>query len=479
MAFYDDQEEDKQELEGQAPQPQQSGIISGQGAVADAAGATPAPDKPGNFVGIQTYLDANKTQAGKLGDQVAGNVQSQVDTARGKIGALQGAAQDQIKAIDKLDDQTTTAILENPEGLTEEERIRAREVSQAQYTGPNNVTEFGDVYGNTLASTQKAQQQLNDTRTEEGRMGLITQVNDKQRTQGMNVFDNALLSAGGGREKLANVAANNATLGQELSSVEGSINEQALKAKEDTALAQQEAYRAIQDSMTKWREGFDPKTQAARDKLTGLQTRIATDLDTDPLDFDEETLSLLGLNPGDRLYDINLNDYIEMMSPDSITNANVATAEDYARYLALADMAGISPEELRLKNEDLGLAGTALTGPSINTTKLKEDLGKKDQAYQNAYSNQREGVLNNSYLINPNAAGGYAASIPGALTDRRDLNSATPQEIESFWIPLFRQAQGMWGGSYGRIADAMAQSVSDWKSNQFYNSQVTKNPKDS
>lgn len=320
-------------------------------------------------------------------------------------------------------------------------------------------------------------------------MGLVKQVNTKPRTQGIDTFDNALLQAGGGREKLATIADQNKDLTGLMDQTSTNIQNKIGRADDpntpdvdessgaigQTAKSQADAYKTIQDALNNWKTGFTPKVSQAQQQLIDQQNRISQDIANNPYSLDQETMDLLGLSSGQRVFGTNLGEYLNQVNPGDINASNVASAEDYARYAALADLAG--DQSNILNPENAAMSGTA-PKLSANQTKLQQDLAAAQAGYENLYGNARSGVLNSSYLLNPNAQEGYAGYIPGAMTDRRDLNTATPKELEEFWLPLFTQAANNYGanrGAYDETAAAIQRSLDDWKSNQSYNNVIKKN----
>jgi hypothetical protein len=446
LAFYNN-EEDENELDpnnqGLAQTSPGSGVIAGQGSVASpqTADKTPAPDKPGNFVGISQYLNANKPQAAKLGDQTAGVINQSADQARQGIATLNQEADQKIKPISALDQGLVQKINTGAETLSADERNLAKQTASAKYTGPKQISDFGDTYTNASKATQAAANNINNSGTEQGRMNLISQVNSKPRTQGMNVFDNTLLQAGGGREKIANAASANQNLTGEFQGATENIQNKIGRADDpstpdidessgaigQTAKSQTDAYKTIQDALTGWKSGFTPKVSQAQQALIDQQNKITQDLGDNQFDLQGEALEALGLGRGQKIYDLDLKSYLNTVSPTEITAANTATAEDYARYAALADLAG--EQDLLLKPEDISKSGTA-PKPGANKEKLTEDLAKKEAAYNSAFNSSRD-VLDLGLLPGGSAGASYSGSIPGALTERRDLDRATPAELES------------------------------------------------
>ncbi len=490
MAFYSNQDEDQ--LDPNQPAPQigpQAGLI-GQGAGATSGNAAQAstqsstPDNPGNFVGIKQYLDANKPQAAKLGDQTAGVITNSADQARQSIGGLNTAAQDQIKPTQSLGESILGKIKTTPEALSDQERKQVKDTESAKYTGPTDVYGLGDAYSNAQKATKTANDNINQSGTEEGRMNLISQVNSKPRTQGMNTFDNALLQSGGGREKLAQAAKSAGDVQSQFDQTTGNIQNQIGRADDpktpnvneatgaigQTAASQGEAYKTVQDALANWKAGFQPKVQQAQDDLVGLNQRVASDLGDNPYQLNDETRDLFGLANNQRVYGVSLNDYLTQGSPSDVSAANVATPEDYARYGALADLAG--DQSMYLNPDNASQAGK-LPGPKVDTAKLLADIQGAGDKYNNDYANTRTGVLDPSFAgSNVTSLAGF---IPGQLTTRRDVDTATPQELEQFWLPMFNQAASQWGGNYGKAADAIQKSLAKWRTSEGYDNVV--NPK--
>lgn len=397
MAFFNDEQEQDDELNqgGGVQTSAPLSTISGQGIAPQGTGTAKAsaPDKSSNFVGIKQYIDANKTQASKLGDQAAGVINNSANEARQKVGDLNSAANSSIQSTAPLDNDISQKLSTAAETLAPEQRDQIKKTASAQYKGPKDEFGFGDAYTNAQKATNTAVQNIDKSGTEQGRMGLLKQINSKPRTQGMDVFDNVLLQAGGGREKLSQATQNNQDIKGALDSTTESIRNKIGRADDPstpdvdessgaigtTAKAQADAYQKIQDALSAWKTGFTPRIDQSRQDLIGLNNRLTTDLSDTPDILDNETLGLYGLNPNTNIYDLNLQDYMKQASPTDLTTANLASAEDYARYGALADLAG--EQDLMLRPEDAAQAGTA-PKTTIDTSKLATDRQAKEQYAQ-------------------------------------------------------------------------------------------------
>lgn len=462
MAFFrEDEELQDEEGGGQgatAPISAGSAVISSAGGGPSPNPGQKAPDKSGNFVGIHKYLEANKNQGAKLGDQTAGIINQSAQDARTKVGELSSAADQAIKPVMGLSDDVKGKISSGAETLSAQERQQIKDTAAAQYKGPKAATDLGDAYTNAQKASQTATQNISNADTEQGRMNLVTQINSKPRTTGMNVFDNALLQAGGGREKIAQAAGQNqdvkGALDQATQEIQGKIGraddpntpdvDESTGAIGATNKAQADAYKSVQDAMNAWKQGFQPKVAAAQQGMIDQQNRVTQDIADNPYGLSEETMALLGLNEGDQLFGIDLNNYLGSASPSDISAANVASAEDYARYAALADLAG--EQDLMLRPEDSSMAGK-IPQYAPDTMRLKQDRAAAQQAYDNAYKNSRGGIFQNF----------------------------TAQEVENSVLPYYRNlAANTSGDFYQNLLNQIQSSFDQWQRNQLIGNVVKK-----
>ncbi len=484
MAFYEDQDE-AQDPNAQTPgvQTQSSSSVitpnaSGPGGSSAPAAKTNSPDRPGNFVNLQDYLNANKTQAAKLGDQASGVINQSADNARQSVSSLNQEASDKIKPVNSLSTDVSDRIKNNAESLSPDERTQVKNTEKATYQGPQAYTDLNG-YQAAADATQKASQNIDNSGTEQGRMGLISQINSKPRTQGMNVFDNALLQAGGGREKLAQASTANQDVKGGLDSASQAIQGQIGRADDPstpdidesagaigtTNKAQADASKTVQDALSAWSAGFQPKVTQAQQGLVDLQNRVTGDISDNPYNLSDETMNLLGLNRGERVFNNNLSGYLTQASPSDVNAANVASPEDYARYAALADLAGDQSNILDPAN--IGKAGTAPT-MTADPQKLKQDIEKSQVAYDNAYKNSTDNVVMSDF-IPPDRDGHGVAQ--GAFSAAAGM---TPEYIENVYIPQLKQKTTSDWDEHAFVwaADALQKSVDQWRKNQGYNNIV-------
>lgn len=478
MAYYNPKEDEQEGGEEQAQGgmqigPQTATISSGSGATTNAPASNPsqnAPDRGSNFVGLRTYLDANKPQSEKLGGQVAGVIDQSANQAREGVNALNTEAQEKVKGTQSLGSDILGKIQTGAEALSADERQTAKNTANAQYKGPNSAQDLAG-YQSAMDATKKATQNIDQSGTEQGRMALLGQVNDKRRGSGIDTFDNALLQAGGGREKLIQSSQNNADVKSGLENAATGINSQIGRADDpntpdidesagaigQTNKAQADAYKAIQDSLGAWKQGFDPKVKQAQDALVAQQNAVTSDLGNDQLSLDQGTLDALGLSAGQNVYGLNLTSYLNPANVSDINASNVASQEDYARYAALADLAG--EQSLMLNPADASKAGTAPKF-SANTDKLKGDLSAADQAFKQAYTAAPA-------VQSLGATGQTAAMIDSLLGPGKSV-----QQIEQHLEMMKAQHPGQVTSQY---YNALMPQIQTWKKNQGYANTVKKN----
>lgn len=465
MAFFqqDDDELKKQQQDPAAGVPgAQGSSMLGSGAASpnapQAATSPNAPDNPGNFVGIKTYLDANKNQASKLGDQASGVINTSAQGARNAVGGLNTAFNNAAGAPTVFNPDAVQKVGQGAEKLTPEERAQIKSQYNAQYSGPMDLTDTSLMgqYTDAQKKLSTAKTNVESSGTEQGRKGLIGQINDKPRTAGIDNFDNVLLQSGTGREKLANAATTNKDVTED---VLGAANQTAAqKAAANKAAADKartETQNAVGTANTQFTSQFDPNNQQSKlaqaiAKALQANNSVYQDLGNDAYSLDQENLEKFGLSEGQRSYGINPMDYFKQSDPTQINASNVASGEDYARSQALAELMG---GESFLNPANASQAGTyeQYTG-KIDKDKLAADLGAKETEYNKKLKLSVDdlndklndgGVLYNpmysiDQLLNnePSAHGGWyinpqaQASIP-----KGKLGSATPKEVQEKWLP--------------------------------------------
>jgi hypothetical protein len=363
MAFYNQKDDD--ELQGQqqpastGPQGAALGGGSGPGGGAPqtAAGAPAAPgkpDNPGNFVGIQTYLNANKKQAGKLGDQTAAVINNSAQQARTGLNNLNNNFNQQ--AVGVQNDQNALGKVGQAESLNDQEKNTVKNQYNAQYTGPQDLTSLNNDYSNVQSQINKAFQNQQAAGTEQGRVGLIQQVNSKPRTAGQDTFDNALLSSGGGRQKVAQAAAANTDVNNDLlNNANIAAQQRATDAKNLTDQTRQATQTAVGGAGDALNNQITQEQAQKVQQQEALKTQIGAALKSGKINA--EQAQSLALDPNMRTFGLDLSKYADNLNVSDIdlTKADVASDQEMARRNALADISGQAAPDWGQKEGRFGL----------------------------------------------------------------------------------------------------------------------------
>lgn len=357
MAFVDEEN-----LDPNAPAPSGGGstLISGQGGSSSnrPTGAAPtSPDAPGgmpgNFVGIQQYINANKPQSQQLANNVAGYVNDLGNTARS---TQQSSGEQFQQAVDQntvdLNKDLYSKAQSNPDQVASDaaQKSEFQKMYNANYAGPSSF-ESSDFYKPAQTSTKAATDAASLIGTPEGQKQVVSNFQKSSAgysNPGALTFDSLLLQgAPNARDTLSNAASNQKDLQANLDALASEKNLAAKNAATTTnatgqtvrgTFGNEQLQTAIQNALIK--KASDAQTAASS---TG-QSVIEKLNKGQQLSPDE--LTSIGLNPQkvSQIYEgektlPNITPYISVGNP-SINAQNIATPEDYARYQALNELTG-------------------------------------------------------------------------------------------------------------------------------------------
>lgn len=343
MAFYFGQEDENVLANAPQASKQSSVISSGQiapeTAAANTASANNARTNPGNFVGISQYLDANKPQAANLANQVGGVITGASDAARSELQNKASETEQGIKsntvgydqaAVDQLNKDASKADVNKLQGL-----------KTANYQGPTSL-------GN-IDSLGRAQQAAANADTEEGRRALVGDLyKDQPLKKGALTFDNLLLQASPESKGTLSEAQKKANVGgleKDIAAEKARLESAAGQAKETTAKTAADTRKAIADAQKGFETGLQgrvdqTRAQAAADSQAALD-RLRAGKPGAGLAAAKD-LELLGINQDqyDKLLKAGSSGQTgNILDPSGINAANVASADDYARYNVLKRLA--------------------------------------------------------------------------------------------------------------------------------------------
>lgn len=395
MAFYDDKDEEEQQVEAAGTGQQigkGSAIIDSQGssegpnpesgqgtasAPAAAGGSTTSP-----FVGINQYIESNKPQSAGLANKVGTYVQGQGQTARDTL------AENQTKFNTDVDSKTVNlnkglinqASNLGPgagaEALNQNQVQEFQKMRDANYTGPTSLeqSQYWDPISQTFNKANTVTQQSTDSAGQRDLLGQFQQDTRGRINQGALSFDSALLQGDeDARKILADYASKNADLSGLLSGAQNDALTRASQAAQTTA----QTKKAVQDAFTgsnsvqkKLENNVSAQVAGAQGEAKRQAEEILALIKAGQ-NLTDSQLKKAGINRADyeklladrsnfqKNYDPDafgdLSTYGKVGSLDQINAQTLATAQDYARYAALNRLMGTNEMFL----SDPSLAGTA------------------------------------------------------------------------------------------------------------------------
>jgi hypothetical protein len=414
MPFAIDQTDTEKQAQEQQQQAGQniSGTSSGMNLPGQTAGTMKpgAPKKSGQFQNIQRYISANQPQGEQIGQSIAGKVESEVGQAKEAGTSLVGGVQ-QVQAYNPQD------VLSNLGGATEEQRKQYQATRQTGgYTGPSDVSGL-QTYQPFAKEAEQAKTAVQQAGTEVGQRELLKDVFKRPTySKGMTALDQALLSQSvGGREAIQNI-------GQKYGDIASYLTGQEQQAQQAIGTAQQQAQQNIQ--------AFAPAEQAAQQAiLSPIEQRAAEEnvrqqafnrMAQDVSDFtlNPETMAALGLSAGQKVFDLNLGQYINQpLSP--ATAQNIATTEERQRYNDLLNFLGTNAGQL-------GMGQPSFKGGNINLEQLKSDISGKQAEYDKVFAKP----ANQTFVI-PKVASRGDFTVDKVI--QQNASKMTPDELEN-WI---------------------------------------------
>jgi len=325
-----------------------------------------SPARSGQYQNIQKYLDANKSQATQMGQDVSQKVSGQVDQAQKAVGDL-GASVQKVSAFDP------SKTLSNISGATQQEKdVYKSTKNTGGYSGPQDVSGLTD-YGAAYTKANQAKELVGKAGSEFGQQELLKQTYARPNyTKGANRLDQALLGASdAGKQQIQ-------SLSDKYKGLEGQFKSGFESAGTNIANAQKQA------ALNKM--SFNPAETSARQNIINPLEEKAKQAnlsgskfgeyssDVSDLNLSPETLAALGLKSGQRTYGTNLSNYISGPASQA-TAGTIANQDERARYNDLMNFIGGN-------TGDIPMTGAQYQQGSVNTDKLKADIASKEAAFK-------------------------------------------------------------------------------------------------
>lgn len=377
-----------------------------------------APKQSGSWTNLQSYLDANKENAGAMSDKITSTVDNQGQTAQTKINEFQNGAPSETKKYTSED--LTSEFYNDP---TKNVESYTKLKNNGGYDGPQSVDKATG-YADAQSSTSKAKEQVKNLQNESGRTSLLVDAYGRPNySQGSKSLDNLLLQNDPTSKSKFNDTAQkwrglNSLLDNANTTVSSSIDNNKKTAFDNMSLipgAEEDYLKNFLQPIEKRASDFNSNADKKRNSITN-------DISDDVLN--QETMDFLGLTNGDDLYDTSLNSFI---NPNYTTAGldNVATTEERAKYAALQKLIGGTDSRITSDGKSINPISFDKDGFNAAITKAKEARNVSDEAVkQKHYSINIDGndyeVTNLSHVI-------ASAKSPEQYLRDNGWNMADPQ----------------------------------------------------
>lgn len=395
MAIYYDLDEEKKKQNGEESATSdtvlggQSGVITG-GAQVSAGGAgspqSPKPTSSGSFTNLQSYLQAN--QGNSAANKIADNVKSANTTARTSLGEASTDFNQQVQAGGVTKDTSLVdQVTKTPVGYTSDQKTKFQQQLNANYGGPDNLTET-DKGQQAFKDVTKASQYNQSLKTEPGRFTLLQEMFKRpDYSKGQQTLDQLLIQNDPNAKQTMQGAVDDF----------GGLDQQYETAKTDAGNAAQARRIEAQEASKYANEalyGVDGKGGAINQRLDSADARVQQRLadqkvQTDQLREALKNRDLTGLSPEQvaqlgipdgSVYGMDFSDRIQAVDPTQITRETAMTPQEFAELGALHELGGV--DNPFAANKDL--AGTmddeALY--SFNSHGIQDEINQRQNAYQ-------------------------------------------------------------------------------------------------
>lgn len=368
-----DEENKKRELEQQQP---------GAGAVLGAE--TPggvgqgAPTASGSYTNLQKYLSENETQGQGLAQKFGEKITQEGEAAKKSVDDLytkgtQSVESARVPTSGIIDEATQSPVAVQADAAKRAQLLRERDAS---YTGPASLQDV-EGYQDAESKVKSAGERISLADTEAGRMELLRELSGPGAGRGKLALNQLLLSGTPGvGDTLAAAAQPYRGLQDYLSGKSTDIGQRATTAAEEAAATSAGVRGKLGEAQTSREADITARVNTARTNVGNQYNSIVTKLASrQPLSAEDiATLGVADQATVDKIYNdaqalqrdyntaVDLTGYTTRPgTPDMITKENLATDEDYAAMLALADLMGASPSFLTESTR--GEAGKANMDP--------------------------------------------------------------------------------------------------------------------
>jgi hypothetical protein len=333
----------------------------------------------GQYANLQQYIQANQPQAQAMGQKVSQGVEQSGQEATQKVEQF-GTQKPSVAAFDP------NAYIQRAPELSQEEKTTYQTTKQTGgYTGPDSLEK---VQGYTEAekAAKAASEKAKLAGSETGQQELLRQTFARPNyTQGQTNLDQVLL--GGNQQAKQSLS----DLSSRYSDLYNVFNQKAEDVGVGINQANQQALanrQGIMQAETQaWTDLLNPLEQRAKQaniERPQVQQAIFDDVSDDLLL--QDTLQRLGLSEGQKLYDLNLSNYLNPNQTQVGIN-DVANQQERQKYAALASL---FEDPTRTQ---IGEQGNMIPEVSFNRQGFESDLAKRQAEYETTL-NKPSSVVN-------------------------------------------------------------------------------------
>lgn len=406
----------------------------------DAAAAGGKKQGSGQYANIQSYLDANKSQADQMGQKITSEVSAQADDATQKVNSFQAQAP-KVEAYD------ANKTISNAQNLSDDDKAKYREVKKTGgYNGPQTVDAVSG-YQDAQKAASTASTNVKNAANEAGQQQLLKQTYARpQYSAGENRLDQVLLQNSAGSkanleqlsQKYAGIDKMFADASTQVGTAVNDANTQALANRKSIIESEDAARKALIDPIKARADKANLENGAFIDRVTA---------DASDETISEETLKALGLTEGQNLYDLSLSSYI---TPDKtqVGLNNAATDDERSKYAALASL--FDDQSMTQITAD----GKAINPVSFNQDKFASDVASKKTEVENIINTK----LN---AVKPDGS---------VMSNTRHL---TPQEVIAMY-EQYKIDEPSMAASFQKTIDANKKVIEDAKKQYGYDRKVVK-----
>jgi hypothetical protein len=364
-----------------------------------------------NFANIDNYLRNNNGQA--FGQEVGSRVQGSINQARQGVDTAVGEVRNQIQQAPGAPalEQINQVVQGAGKNTTPDQAKQFQGWMNQSYQGPSGLSDNQAAHSRLQGGINKAKAEATAVGTEAGRFSLLDQYFGRPNYSfGQKSLDNLLVQGGGGLGNTRAYQDQAAQLGgyakdqseglvRDAAQKKGEIEQGRINAR--TAIGLDEMGQVKGGALGGFQSDVDNRVKAAAQARDDGYNSILDDL----ADYrvSQDTLAATGLQGGELAYDLDFKNYLNKGADP--TRAQVASKDDYARYLALTQLAGIDPTFLTPETQSQ--AGKYDPKSSFDIERFRADQGGAKASYDAALSNFFDVIRNRDYpglhTTNPDA----------------------------------------------------------------------------